>query len=200
MGILDTIMGLFGGRQDATQTSAPPVSAPPPSRRIDRMLVGESLVGDGNEVAHIDLIIGPRGSPAEKAFARCLTDNKGGFTSLLAVVAPNLLAKPNAVMFNKVTIKGARQAVQMFGPAQRGVAMAVADCVADGTIAADQANDLYICVGVFIHWLAEDDKKIQDYNYEATKQAIKRAVAGEPTATQVVAGKGSAMHPFAAHA
>lgn len=164
------------------------------------MLVGESLVGDGNEVAHIDLIIGPRGSPAEKAFARCLTDNKGGFTSLLAVVAPNLLAKPNAVMFNKVTIKGARQAVQMFGPAQRGVAMAVADCVADGTIAADQANDLYICVGVFIHWLAEDDKKIQDYNYEATKQAIKRAVAGEPTAAQVVAGKGSAMHPFAAHA
>ena len=37
--------------------------------KIDRMLVGEALVGDGNEVAHIDLIIGPRGSPAETAFA-----------------------------------------------------------------------------------------------------------------------------------
>jgi 5,6,7,8-tetrahydromethanopterin hydro-lyase len=33
--------------------------------KIDRMMVGESLVGDGNEVAHIDLIIGPRGTPAK---------------------------------------------------------------------------------------------------------------------------------------
>ena len=32
--------------------------------KIDRMMVGESLIGDGNEVAHIDLIIGPRGSAA----------------------------------------------------------------------------------------------------------------------------------------
>ena len=85
--------------------------------KIDRMLVGESLVGDGNEVAHIDLILGPRGSAAETAFATALTNNKDGFTSLLAVVAPNLLCKPATVMFNKVTIKGAKQAVQMFGPA-----------------------------------------------------------------------------------
>src|SRR5215213_11531308 len=92
--------------------------------KIDRMLVGESLVGDGNEVAHIDLIIGPRGSPAEAAFANALTNNKDGFTSLLAVVAPNLLTKPATVMFNKVTIKGAKQAVQMFGPAQHEIGRA----------------------------------------------------------------------------
>lgn len=168
--------------------------------KINRMMVGESLVGEGNEVAHIDLIIGPRGSAAETAFATCLTNNKDGFSSLLAVVAPNLMCKPNTVMFNKVTIKGAKQAVQMFGPAQRGVAMAVADCVEDGTIPAEEANDLFIAVGVFIHWQAEDDAKIQDYNYAATKEAIKRAVAGAPTAREVVAGKATHMHPFAAHA
>ena len=94
--------------------------------KIDRVMVGESLVGDGNEVAHIDLILGPRGSAAESAFTNALTNNKDGFTSLLAVVAPNLMCKPATVMFNKVTIKGAKQAVQMFGPAQRAVAMAVA--------------------------------------------------------------------------
>ena len=87
--------------------------------KIDRMMVGESLVGDGNEVAHIDLLIGPRGSAVESAFAHALVNNKDGFTSLLAVVAPNLLTKPATVMFNKVTIKGAKQAVQMFGPADR---------------------------------------------------------------------------------
>ena len=165
--------------------------------KIDRMLVGESLVGDGNEVAHIDLIIGPRGSPAESAFANALTNNKDGFTSLLAVVAPNLLTKPATVMFNKVTIKGAKQAVQMFGPAQYAVAKAVADSVADGTIPQEEADDLFICVGVFIHWEASDDHKIQQYNYEATKLSIQRAMKSEPSPAEVVAGKDSAKHPFA---
>ena len=102
-------------------------------------------------------------------------------------------------MFNKVTIKNAKQAVQMFGPAQRGVATAVADCVKDGTIPVEEADDLFISVGVFIHWEANDDKKIQDYNYEATKLALKRAVAGEPTARQMLEQRGSVSHPFAAH-
>ena len=75
--------------------------------------------------------------------------------------------------------------------------MAVADCVDDGTIPADEADDIFICVGVFIHWQAADDKKIQDYNYQAIKESIKRAVAGSPTAAEVVAKKGSLAHPFA---
>ena len=165
--------------------------------KINNLRVGESLVGEGNEIAHIDLIIGPRGSAAESAFAIALTNNKDGFSTLLAVVAPNLLVKPATILFNKVTIKGAKQAVQMFGPAQRGVAMAVADCVEDGTIPADEADNLFVAVGVFIHWKAEDDAKIQKFNYDATKEALKRAVAGSPTAAEVVKAKTSAKHPFA---
>jgi len=167
--------------------------------KINRVCVGESLVGEGNEVAHIDLLIGPRGSAVETAFCNALTNNKDGFTSLLAVVAPNLITKPNTVMFNKVTIKGAKQAVQMFGPAQRAVAMAVADSVAEGVIPMAEADDVFICVGVFIHWQAADDKKIQDYNYKATKESIARAVNGEPKAKDVVAKKGTVDHPFQAH-
>jgi 5,6,7,8-tetrahydromethanopterin hydro-lyase len=168
--------------------------------KITKLCVGESLVGDGNEVAHIDLLIGPRGGSAETAFVNCLTNNKDGFTSLLAVLTPNLLTKPSTVMFNKVTIKGAKQAVQMFGPAQYAVAKAVADSVAEGVIPADEADDLFICVGVFIHWLAEDDKKIQDFNYRAVKESIARAVSGEPSAAEVVAKRGSVKHPFGASA
>jgi len=97
-----------------------------------------------------------------------------------------------------VTIKGAKQAVQMFGPAQHAVAKAVADSVAEGVIPASEADDLFICVGVFIHWEAADDKKIQDYNYRATKEAIARAVAGEPKASDVVAQRDKVKHPFAA--
>jgi 5,6,7,8-tetrahydromethanopterin hydro-lyase len=175
-----------------------PAPAAPPTTRITGVCVGESLVGDGNEVAHIDLLMGPRGSAAETAFARCLTNNKDGFTALLAVVAPNLLVKPATVMFNKVTIKSAKQAVQMFGPAQHAVAMAVADSVAEGVIPLDQADNLFICVGVFIHWEAADDKKIQDYNYRATKESIARAVRGEPKSASVTAQRNQVKHPFAA--
>jgi 5,6,7,8-tetrahydromethanopterin hydro-lyase len=165
--------------------------------KVTKVMVGESLVGDGNEIAHIDLIIGPRGSAAETAFCSTLTSQREGVNGLLAVIGPNLMCKPSTVMFNKVTIKTAKQAVQMFGPAQRAVATAVADCVKDGTIAAADAEDLFICVGVFIHWDANDDKKIQQFNYEATKQALKRAVAGEPSAQQMLAGRDSVKHPFA---
>jgi 5,6,7,8-tetrahydromethanopterin hydro-lyase len=166
--------------------------------KIDRLMVGEALVGDGNEVAHIDLIIGPRGSAAETAFATTLTNQKEGVNGLLAVLEPNLMVKPATVMFNKVTIKDAKQAVQMFGPAQRAVAMAVADCVAEGTIPEADAEDLFICVGVFIHWEAADDAKIQQYNYEATKLSIERAVGGQPSARTVVAKKDKSHHPFQA--
>ena len=166
--------------------------------KITGLCVGRSLVGEGNEVAHIDLIMGPRGSSAETAFANCLTNNNDGFTALLAVVAPNLMCKPATVMLNKVTIKGAKQAVQMFGPAQHAVAKAVSDSVADGTIPQDEADNLILCVGVFIHWDAADDKKIQEYNYRAVKKSIARAVTGEPKASEVVAKANQVKHPFAA--
>ena len=158
--------------------------------------LGESLVGDGNEVAHIDLIIGSKTGPAGQAFCIALTNNKDGFTSLLAVVTPNLPCKPDTILFNKVTIKGAKQAVQMFGPAQAAVAKAVTDSVESGVIPKDKANDLCIMVGVFIHWEAEDDTKIFDYNYQATKESIERALAGKPTVDEVLAGAKSAKHPF----
>lgn len=160
------------------------------------MHVGEALVGEGNEVAHIDLIIGSKDGPAGEAFANALARQSEGHTNLLAVLAPNLAVKPSTVLVTKVTIKGMKQAVQMFGPAQSAVAKAVADCVADGVIPKGEAEDLVIICGVFIHPEAEDDKKIYEYNYEATKQSIAAALQGKPTADEVVANKDSAEHPF----
>ena len=164
--------------------------------KVNGLCIGESLVGDGNEVAHVDLIMGPRGSAAETAFATCLTNNKDGFTTLLALVAPNLMCKPATVLFNKVTIKGAKQAVQMFGPAQAAVAKAVVDSVETGVIPRDKVNDYCIMVGVFIHWDAADDRKIYDFNYQATKESIARALAGKPAVADVIAGAKTAKHPF----
>tara|TARA_R110002095_G_scaffold56114_4_gene48196 strand:- start:8304 stop:8801 length:498 start_codon:yes stop_codon:yes gene_type:complete len=160
------------------------------------IFVGESLVGEGNEVAHIDLMIGEKSGPVGVAFANALSNQKMGHSNLLAVLSPNLAVKPATVMITKVTIKGAKQAVQMFGPAQYAVAKAVADSVEAGVIPKDQCEDLVIVCGVFIHWEADDDKKIFDYNYAATKEAIARAMKNEPSVDEMLAKKSEASHPF----
>jgi len=160
------------------------------------MFIGEALAGEGNEIAHIDLLIGSKDGPVGQAFASALARQSEGHTNLLAVLTPNLAVKPATVLITKVTIKGMKQAVQMFGPAQSAVAKAVADSVAAGVIPKGQAEDLVIVCGVFIAPNADDDKKIYSYNYEATKMAIVNAMAGKPTADEMLAGKESAKHPF----
>src|ERR1700729_132907 len=124
------------------------------------MMIGEALVGEGNEIAHIDLLIGDKTGPVGVAFANALARQSEGHSNLLAVLTPNLAVKPSTVLITSVTIKGMKQAVQMFGPAQAAVAKAVADSVADNVIPQSQAEDLVIVCGVFIHPAAEVDKKI----------------------------------------
>tara|TARA_Y100000758_G_scaffold155276_1_gene110187 strand:+ start:401 stop:997 length:597 start_codon:yes stop_codon:yes gene_type:complete len=165
------------------------------------LYVGEALVADDdfpNEIAHIDLLIGDKGGPVGVAFANALARQSQGHSNLLAVLAPNLAVKPATVMISKVTIKGANQAVQMFGPAQKGVAKAVADCLAEGTIPQDKADELVIVCGVFIHWLAENNAAIERLNYEATKLSIERAMANQPSAAEVIEKKDTADHPYQA--
>ncbi len=160
------------------------------------MYIGEALAGDGNEVAHIDLLIGDKAGPVGTAFAIALANQSHGHSNLMAVLTPNLLAKPATVLITKVTIKNLGQAVQMFGPAQASVAKAVADSVAAGVIPKAEAENLVIVCGVFIHPEAKDDTKIYQYNYDATKLAIQRAMKGEPKIDEVLAKKDSAKHPF----
>ena len=78
------------------------------------------------------------------------------------------------------------------------VAMAVMDCVADGTIPQEEAENLFICVGVFIDSHADIDERIQDWNYRATKQALKNAVAREPKVADVLKAYKDSVHPFQA--
>ncbi len=160
------------------------------------MFVGEALAGDGDEIAHIDLLIGDKDGPVGYAFANALSRQSQGHSNLLAVLTPNLAVKPATVMVTKVTIKGMQQAVQMFGPAQAAVAKAVADAVGKGIIPKDKCEEYVVVCGVFIHPGAKDDKKIYEYNYKATFDAISSAMSGKPTVEEMLAGKDKAQHPF----
>lgn len=157
---------------------------------------GEALIGEGNEIAHIDLIIGDKDGPAGIGFAFGLAHQTYGHTKLFAVLTPNLLAKPVTLIVPKVTIKNMFQAELIFGPAQYAVAKAVVDSVAEGIIPKDIVDDIVIICGVFIHPAAKDKDKVYRYNYEATKLAIKRAMTGEPKIDEILEKKDRVEHPF----
>lgn len=162
------------------------------------MYIGEALVGEGNEIAHIDLIIGSKDGPVGVAFANALANQSAGHNNLLAVITPNLICKPAAILVTKVTIKGMGQAAQMFGPAQKAVAKAIADSVGEGLLPkSDAVLDQLVCiVGVFIHPQAKDDSKIFKYNYDATKLSLARALKGEPKVDEILARKDKEKHPI----
>lgn len=162
------------------------------------MYIGEALVIEGSDldnVAHIDLLIGDKAGPVGIAFANALANQSAGHTNLLAVVSPNIPAKPATVMITKVTLKGSKQVIQMFGPAQAAVARAVVDSVESGIIDKSQAENLVIVCGVFIAPSANSNEKIYKNNYEATKLAIARAMKNEPKIDAIIEAKNT-KHPF----
>jgi len=159
-------------------------------------LIGEALVGEGNEVAHVDLLVGDKMGPIGLAFAQSLTNLSAGHTPLLAVIRPNLPPKPHTVIVPKVTVKNMEDAGKIFGPAQAAVAKAVADSVEDGIFPRDLVEDWVVIASVFIHPEARDERRIYHYNYSATKLALSRALQSYPPLDKVMYDKDRARHPL----
>ena len=158
--------------------------------------IGEALIGDGPELAHIDLLIGDKFGPVGQAFANGLSNLSVGHTPLTSVIRPNLMTKPATLIIPKVTVGDLDAASKIFGPAQTAVARAVADAVEDGYIPKEIVEDIVINVSVFIDPSAEDYRKIYQYNYGATKLAIRRAMEGYPSIEKVLAEKDRGTHPI----
>jgi bifunctional enzyme Fae/Hps len=159
-------------------------------------LIGEALIGEGNEVAHIDLLMGDKEGPVGEAFAAGMSNLSVGHTPLLAVIRPNLPPKPHTLLVPKVTIKNLEDVGKIFGPAQAAVAKAVADSVEEEIIPKDKVDDWVIVCSVFVHPKASDFRKIYHYNYSATKLALKRALVKYPTLEKIFYDKDRAKHPI----
>ena len=159
-------------------------------------LIGEALMGEGSEVAHVDLIIGDKAGPVGEAFANGLSNLSVGHTPLLAVIRPNLPPKPHTLLVPKVTVKNMEQAGKIFGPAQAAVAKAVADAVEEAVIPEDKLDDWLIICSVFVHPDAKDYRRIYQYNYGATKLALRRALDKYPPLRKIIYDKDRAKHPI----
>lgn len=159
-------------------------------------LIGEALIGNGNEIAHIDLVIGDKNGPAGAAFVNNMANLSLGHTPLLSVVRPNLMTKPATLIVPKVSVRCLDDANKIFGPAQAAVGRAVADAVAEGILPKENAEDMILIISVFIHPEASDFRKIYQYNYGATKLALRRAMEGYPSIDKVLAEKDRGAHPI----
>jgi bifunctional enzyme Fae/Hps len=157
-------------------------------------LVGEALIGEGAELAHIDLLMGDKEGPIGTAFANAISQLSEGHTPLLAVVRPNLLTKPVTLVIPKVTLKDMAHVNEMFGPVQAAVAKAVADCLEEGTFAGIDIEKTVILVSAFVHPDAEDYNKIYRFNYGATKLSIHRALDKFPDEKTLIYEKDRAAH------
>ncbi|NVM35672.1 MAG: bifunctional 5,6,7,8-tetrahydromethanopterin hydro-lyase/3-hexulose-6-phosphate synthase [Candidatus Lokiarchaeota archaeon] len=159
--------------------------------------IGEALIGEAPNLAHIDLIVGSKDGPVGISFANALSTPSKGHGGLLAAIRPNLLSKPISLIVPKVTISDMEDANKIFGPAQAAVAKGIADAVEEGLIPMNKLDEWVIIASVFIHPEATDYRKIYQFNYGATKLAIQRALKNYPPIEKIFYDKDRAKHPVA---
>jgi formaldehyde-activating enzyme len=162
---------------------------------------GEATVfsseGQGTD-AMPEILIGDVKGPAGHAFAN-LMGQTAGHTRMFAIRACNQQVRPATIMVPKVTIKSTAYVSLLGGPVQSAVADAVIDCVAEGIIPREQANDLCIIAMLWIDpSCAEnpdlDRKDLYRTNYEAMKLAIQRALSNSPGVDDLIANRHSIVH------
>ena len=186
----------FEIKEKALEERFTAIGITPEVLRNFHLLVGEALAGGESEVAHIDLMIGRKDGPVGEAYAKAKAAPSAGHEPLVAILEPNLAVKPLTLIVPTVTIRGMRQASMVYGPAQAGVAKAVADSLADGIIPKSAVDDLVIIANVFVHPSAVNRHRVYVNNYKAMRHAIRRTMEGRPTAEEIVENKDRAKHPF----
>ena len=186
----------FEAEEKALEERFKAVHITPEMIRGFKLRIGEALAGEGAEVAHIDLMLGAKDGPIGEAYARAKANPTPGHEPLVAILEPNVLVKPVTLMVPTVTIRNMRQASMVYGPAQTGVAKAVADGLANDTFPKSAAEELMIIANVFVHPSAVDRQRVYINNYKAMRHALRRAVEGRPSANEVLENKDRSRHPF----
>jgi 5,6,7,8-tetrahydromethanopterin hydro-lyase len=145
-----------------------------------------------------EILIGRVDGPVGQAFANMMAQSKG-HTAMFAIRACNQLVRPVTMLVPKVTLKDMATIELFGGVVQSATADAVIDCVIEGLIPKEMANELCIVSLVWIDPRCATDpnldkKDMYRTNYEATKLAIRRALTGEPTIDELIANRHSIRH------
>jgi formaldehyde-activating enzyme len=145
-----------------------------------------------------EIVIGAIDGPVGHAFAN-LMGQTAGHTRMFAIRACNQMVKPATLMVPKVTLKDSKNVELFGGVVQAGTADAIVDCLIEGILPREQANELCIISLVWIDPRCAKDPNLdlQDMyrtNYEATKLAVTRAMNNEPSVEELIANRQKMKH------
>ena len=145
-----------------------------------------------------EILIGRTNGPVGQAFANMMAQSKG-HTAMFAIRACNQMVRPATITVPKVTLKDVANIDLFGGVVQSATADAVVDCVAEGIIPKALVNELCIISLVWIDPRCAKDanldkKDMYRTNYKATKLALKRALANEPTIDELIANRETIRH------
>ncbi|MCF2136286.1 MAG: 4-hydroxy-tetrahydrodipicolinate synthase [Candidatus Thorarchaeota archaeon] len=156
------------------------------------LLHGEALAGGNLEVAHVDLVMGLKKGPLAAALA-----DTG---KIIDGFHPSTIIKdlePTTVFAPTVTITSESHKALVYDVAQKAVADAITRTITDRILPEELLPDIAIAVNVFVHPKAVNARRVHINNFRATRFALRRAIEGRPSTTEIVARKESARHPFA---
>ena len=148
------------------------------------MFVGEGFCGPGVNLAHVNLIMGPKDGPAGIGFASSFSPTQG-FCPFMVCIAPGVPAKPPTLFLNKAEINGEFHGNATWGACQAGLAKAIGEALVDGTLPAEAGDEWCIITANWVNPSCDDLDAVFNNNYEACKTAIKAALNSLPTKEDV---------------
>jgi 5,6,7,8-tetrahydromethanopterin hydro-lyase len=160
--------------------------------------IGEAWSGDVPNGSHVNVVLARRGSPAAAAAVTALSVPGPGHAPVLVCLGAGNAVRPATIMTNKATAEVVAHQRITWGAAQLGVGQAVMDAVVDGTLPADQADDIVLLVAVWVDPDAGDPTAVRLANRDAMRRAIVEVVHGVPAEriAEIAAGRDSATNAF----
>jgi formaldehyde-activating enzyme len=163
-------------------------------------LIGEGWSGTDPNGAHVNVVLGERGTPTAAALLTTFTSPAPGHAPILVVVGEDKARYepiwPPTIMINKETAHEPIHQKITWGAGQLGIAQGVLDAVAEELIPC--SGDLIVFVTIYIDPTAHDETAVRAASRTATLKGIHTARYGRPLqdARALVDRRDGVTNPF----
>jgi len=165
--------------------------------------IGESLVAGGppGTAAEPEIVIGELDGPVGIAFANLMGSQSRGHSKVLAILNTDVMVKPATLMVSKVSVDNSKYTNILMGTVQGAIANGVLDCVKNGVIEKNKANELGIIVSVWLNPSVVNEKELNhkilfDIHRKATYQAIEKAIKNKPDIDWLLQNQEKIVHKY----
>lgn len=149
-----------------------------------QMYIGEGFAGPGVNLAHINIIMGPKNGPVGTGFASSFSPT-AGFCPFMVCIAPGVPAKPATLFLNKAEIKTEFHGNATWGACQAGIGKAIGEALVNGVLPPEAGDEWCIITANWVNPACDDLDAVFENNYQACVMAIKAGLNNLPTKADV---------------